>query len=270
MASDREPNFYQLMLGLPAEVWEPNHYQLLGIDPKQAETQTIRDAAADQNGKLMGWQNSKYYKKAGELMMELAVARGVLLDPEKKQSYDESVGLSSGDEEPIILLEAAPEEEPIVLEAVAEKPARPRRVSNRKPRRPTSQSPADSPRKSNQPLPYSDRRLLLGGLFAVICLGAIGWSAWDRGGDENPSPDLPDTVREDPQPLPPTPKEPLAIASNEEDEDDSPNIETAAKPLGTNVTAEFLVDEFPIRRLWRFLPLMPRKRVSIKPPGPSI
>ncbi len=126
MSNESEPNFYHLMLGLPEELGRPNHYQLMRLDPQTADERAIRDASADQNGKLLGWQNSKYYKEAGQLMLKLVQVRSVLLDPEQKLAYDRELGFSADDEEPIILLAAGPEEEPIVLaEAIEEEHPKP-------------------------------------------------------------------------------------------------------------------------------------------------
>lgn len=186
MSNTGEPNFYQMMLGLPQNLRRPNHYQLLDVDPTACDSETIRDAAAAQNGKLMTWQNSKYFKEAGKLMLELAQARSVLLDPDKKLDYDQRLGLISVDEEPVILLEAEPEEDPIILETVEPPPAPKPPPSRRRTRRGQTKRPQPVPESSEKkkPLPWV---ILSGGLFTVMGLGALAWSAW-HGGAESTAP----------------------------------------------------------------------------------
>ncbi len=177
MPDRSEPNFYQLMLGLPADIAEPDHYQLLGLERFAEGNEAIRAAAADQNGKLLTWQNSKYYKEAGRLMLELAQARGVLLDPEQKLAYDEELGRAFGDEEPVILLEAAPDEEPIVLEAAREEPQpEPRRPQRSRKSSVSRQRPGRAKQSSKLPARWS---LIAGSVLGLIGLGALGWSAWN-------------------------------------------------------------------------------------------
>lgn len=187
MSNNAEPNFYSLMLGLPENLGQPNHYQLLDVDPFSSDTDTIREAAAAQNGKLMTWQNSKYFKEAGQLMLELAQARAVLLDPDKRQAYDQRLGLISVDEEPVILLEPDPEENPIVLDPVGVPPARnspPNRRRTRT-RRPSASrtEPAPQPSAENKSLSWA---VLSGCVFSVLGLSILGWSAWN--GESEPPP----------------------------------------------------------------------------------
>ncbi len=174
MPDQSAPNFYQLMLGLPADVTAPDHYQLLGLERFAEGNEAIRAAAADQNGKLLSWQNSKYYKEAGRLMLELAKARGVLLNPEQKLAYDEELG---GFDEPVILLEEAADEEPIVLTAVAEEP-RPVAARPRRPRRPAARREMRrrAARAFRFPAQWS---VIVGSVLSVLGIGALAWSAWN-------------------------------------------------------------------------------------------
>ena len=179
MPDRSEPNFYQLMLGLPAEVTQPDHYQLLGLERFAEGDEAIRAAAADQNGKLLSWQNSKYYKDAGRLMLELAKARGVLLDPEQKLGYDEQLGRDFGDEEPVILLQAAAEEEPIVLEAAPkEPPPQTRRPQRTRRTSALREKPRSSKRASKPKLP-ARFSVFVGCALSLTGLGALAWSAWN-------------------------------------------------------------------------------------------
>jgi len=82
-------NPYQIMLGLAADVTEPDHYQLLGLQRFEPDQEAIRNGAADANGELLKWQNSpKHFREAQRLMDEVAAARDVLLDAEQKAEYD--------------------------------------------------------------------------------------------------------------------------------------------------------------------------------------
>lgn len=175
MSKDRERNLYHMMLGLPEDIERPNHYQLLGVDP-YADSRLIRNAAADQNGKLMTWQNSKYFKQAGELMRELATARGILLDSEKRKAYDKELGLASDDEEPIVLPEADPEEEPVVLAAVDETPSSPSK-------RRRSGGSRSSPRIAEEltPKPHWQRWVAPISAVLMIAAGTVVWAMWNRG-----------------------------------------------------------------------------------------
>jgi formylglycine-generating enzyme required for sulfatase activity len=185
MSHESDPNFYSMMLGLPEELRRPNHYQLLGLEPALADRETIKDAAAERNGKLMAWQNSTYFKEAGRLMLELATARGVLLDPEKKLAYDQQLGLITVDEEPVILLEAEPEEEPIVLQAVEEAP----KAKTPRPRRGRTSRSSDVPDYLRQK-PRWKQALIPS--VAILLLGAIVWAGFGgKPGELEPEPDPP-------------------------------------------------------------------------------
>ena len=88
MAETTGDNPYQKLLGLSAELQQPNHYELLELTLFEEDPQAIRDAAADQNSKLLRWQSGKSYQQAERLMSEIGEARDVLLDTTAKQEYD--------------------------------------------------------------------------------------------------------------------------------------------------------------------------------------
>jgi serine/threonine-protein kinase len=232
MPSDGKPNFYHLMLALPEHLREPNHYELLRLDPKSADSQAIRDASADQNGKLLSWQNSKYYQQAAQLMRELVEARSVLLDPEKKQAYDKESGLVSDDEEPILLL-AAEEEEPILLSEATEEES--------------AQTPRVQPRK--QARIAKARRWLIA--LGLLSLG--GWELWHLATSESenqvrPIQEFADSTAQEASPSAPGPNPPDATTDAvETEESPSPQVvasivpplaETAKSALPNAVTSE--------------------------------
>ena len=71
MAETTGDNPYQKLLGLSAELQQPNHYELLELTLFEEDPQAIRDAAADQNSKLLRWQSGKSYQQAERLMSEI-------------------------------------------------------------------------------------------------------------------------------------------------------------------------------------------------------
>ncbi len=120
----KRQNWYSLFLGLPSEIHEPNHYQLLEIEPFTDDGDVILDAATVQNRKLMKWQNSdKHHKAVRKLMMRVAEARIILSDTKKKKEYDGQLLAVLQDAEPEIEFEEHIEghaEQPI-QETVVEK-----------------------------------------------------------------------------------------------------------------------------------------------------
>jgi hypothetical protein len=92
MSQASEGNLYHLILGLPEDVTSPNHYELLGLDHRTADSTVINNAAADQNRKLLHWQNSDRYAEVKALTFELVQARDVLLKGESRAAYDATLG----------------------------------------------------------------------------------------------------------------------------------------------------------------------------------
>lgn len=84
-------NLYALMLGLPEDLTEPDHYQLLNLPRFTDDQDRIREAAAIQNGRLLKWQNSEHFQASMELVREVVEAKRVLGTPELKQEYDRNL-----------------------------------------------------------------------------------------------------------------------------------------------------------------------------------
>lgn len=91
MAIQDAVNLYALLLGLPKDVTEPNYYQILGLPAFTDDATAIRGAAAAQNGKLLKWQNSDYFKSSMKLAFEIVEALRVLENPEFKREYDDEL-----------------------------------------------------------------------------------------------------------------------------------------------------------------------------------
>lgn len=102
-------NLYALILGLPEEVTSPNHYELLGLDGRTNDPQVIKDAAADQNRKLLGWQNSDRYAEVRAMTFEVVQARDTLLNQDSRDTYNADLGdWGVQDEGPWIVEEPQP------------------------------------------------------------------------------------------------------------------------------------------------------------------
>ena len=86
--SQDPPNYYRLMLGLPAAVSVPDHYELLGVQQFEDDPERIHTAAINRNRQLLSWQNSQFHVDADRLMNEVVAAREVLLDPLRRSAYD--------------------------------------------------------------------------------------------------------------------------------------------------------------------------------------
>ena len=92
MSDAAKENLYHLVLGLPADLTAPNHYELLGLEARASDAQEIKNAAADQNGKLLSWQNSDRYPEIRALTFEIVHAKEVLLNDASRIEYDLTLG----------------------------------------------------------------------------------------------------------------------------------------------------------------------------------
>lgn len=102
-------NLYHLILGLPEEITSPNYYELLGLEARTTDPQVIKNAAADQNRKLLSWQNSDRYAAVRALTFEVVQARDTLLNPESRAAYNANLGnWGPGDAGPWIVEEPQP------------------------------------------------------------------------------------------------------------------------------------------------------------------
>lgn len=113
MSNIAKRSMYHLVLGLPEDVTSPNHYELLGLDARTSDPQVIKNAAADQNRKLLAWQNSDRYAEVKALTLEIVHAKEVLLNDQSRAAYDAGLGdwgISSG--EPWIIEEPRQETAP--------------------------------------------------------------------------------------------------------------------------------------------------------------
>ncbi|MFO0818176.1 MAG: hypothetical protein U1A77_09565 [Pirellulales bacterium] len=80
---------YHRWLGIAPGVRPPNHYALLGIPEFEEDLEVIASAADRQMSHVRSFQSGVHAVHSQQLLNELAAARVCLLQPERKQQYDE-------------------------------------------------------------------------------------------------------------------------------------------------------------------------------------
>jgi hypothetical protein len=80
---------YHKWLGIPRERQPPTFYQLLGISPQEDDREVIEEAAIRQTSYLRQYQTGPHAQECARLLGEVAQARLVLLNPSRRQAYDE-------------------------------------------------------------------------------------------------------------------------------------------------------------------------------------
>jgi hypothetical protein len=74
-------------LQLPPDRWPPDHYTLLGLEPRQADTKQIENRVQERMERLRPYQLT-HAEQVTEVMNRLAQALVCLTDPAAKQAYD--------------------------------------------------------------------------------------------------------------------------------------------------------------------------------------
>ena len=74
-------------LQLPADRWPPDHYTLLGLEPRHTDTKQIEDRVQERMERLRPYQLT-HAEQVTEVMNRLAQALVCLTDPVAKQAYD--------------------------------------------------------------------------------------------------------------------------------------------------------------------------------------
>lgn len=82
---------YYIWLGIPPRDQPPNHYRLLGLQDLEENTDVIDAAANRQTTYLHEMAAGPKRKESQQLLNEVAAARRCLLNPEKKNEYDEKL-----------------------------------------------------------------------------------------------------------------------------------------------------------------------------------
>ena len=88
--SNDQPGFnpYHKWLGIPKDIAEPNHYQLLSLAVFETDPEVISSAADAQRGFLRTFQNGPHAELAKRVLDEVAEARKCLLQKDAKAEYD--------------------------------------------------------------------------------------------------------------------------------------------------------------------------------------
>jgi WD40 repeat protein len=87
MSDEFDP--YYAWLGIPPKDQPPNHYRLLGVELFEANLDVIESAAFRQMGHVRTYQSGQHSRESQRLLNELSAAKINLLDPDKKQAYDQ-------------------------------------------------------------------------------------------------------------------------------------------------------------------------------------
>ena len=82
---------YYHWLAIPPDEQPPNHYRLLGLKLFEANAGVIDTSADRQMAHVRSFQTGDRAADSQRLLNELATARRVLLDPQKKSAYDSTV-----------------------------------------------------------------------------------------------------------------------------------------------------------------------------------
>ena len=79
---------YESWLGIPPDRRPPTHYDLLGLAPYESDPATIEQAALRRMGKVRQYQIGPHSDLSQEILAELARARLILMDPDRRAEYD--------------------------------------------------------------------------------------------------------------------------------------------------------------------------------------
>jgi soluble cytochrome b562 len=79
---------YETWLGIPADRRPPTYYDLLGLPPYESDVTAIDQAALRRMGKVRLHQIGPHSDASQEILAELARARLILIDPDRRTDYD--------------------------------------------------------------------------------------------------------------------------------------------------------------------------------------
>ena len=90
-----EDNFdpYQEWLGIAPDEQPPNHYQLLGLELYEADSDIIAAAVDERMEKIRTYQLGQHMQESQDILSQLAAAKICLCSEDRKASYDESLRL---------------------------------------------------------------------------------------------------------------------------------------------------------------------------------
>src|SRR3954468_23151085 len=79
---------YHKWLGIPKHQRPPTHYQLLGLAAGESDTEVVEEAAIRQTTHVRAYQVGPHAQVCTRILNEIAAARQVLCNPQKRQDYD--------------------------------------------------------------------------------------------------------------------------------------------------------------------------------------
>src|SRR5262245_23076345 len=82
---------YHKWLAIPAGERPPTHYQLLGVAPTETDAEVIEEAVLQRTAHLRAYQLGPHAQECTRLLNEIAHAKVVLLNPEKRKEYDAQI-----------------------------------------------------------------------------------------------------------------------------------------------------------------------------------
>jgi len=82
---------YHKWLGISPKDQPPNHYRLLGVDPFESDPGVIESAADRQMSHVRTFQSGKHSVLSQQLLNEIAAAKIILLNSEKRARYDKEL-----------------------------------------------------------------------------------------------------------------------------------------------------------------------------------
>lgn len=147
-------NPYIEWLGLSADLAEPNHYQLLGLANFEGDVAKITIAADKAMSRVRGFRPGPNAKAWSKLLDELLLAKGRLLDPERKSEYDADLR-ESGSATPPAAPSPAPSAAPTTTSAGWDPRFPPGMGPNVGKSAPTKSEPARAPEPAAAPAPVT-------------------------------------------------------------------------------------------------------------------
>jgi WD40 repeat protein len=87
---------YDCWLGIPADRRPPTHYDLLGLAPFESDPEVIEQAALRRMSRVRQHQIGPYSDQSQEVLAELARARLILMDRDRRAEYDANLRARAG------------------------------------------------------------------------------------------------------------------------------------------------------------------------------
>jgi hypothetical protein len=91
-----EFNPYYTFLGLDEELTSPSHYQLLRLQEQESDSEKIQAAAAKAATRVRSHRPGEHAAQWATLLDEIQAAKECLLDPTRRQEYEQKRGRPSG------------------------------------------------------------------------------------------------------------------------------------------------------------------------------